>query len=389
MNTPPDFRGQYYSLFNEAEPETLHPDLYRRLIDDGTDTIIDHLKQYNQRRKGLIKKVRENIEIEKVKDDEETAKSRIVASDAGNNGVDLRSAFIPLYAAAALAAEGWSILEEPIFRACKADVWPDEFRSQDREAMLASKAQVEITEQAVELFHPKYVVFDGTLLMHFWLLSFRGSSKGYERDFAQTIEAVTHLLHTCYQSDIPIVGFAKRTRINHICKELGMENLRDTALMDLVLRPGEYTIPEQEPMKGLVVNKYKKEAKEFGIPSTEIDQFANIHSSFIKTGLTTPFRLEIPAYCLDRLQDIGSIIYTTSEADGIPFSINEVDGLTRVTTSISNIRTLMIYSKALDLVRKGEMEPQDLSLLNLQHGQQWVIRDENYGSDFSTGSGGK
>ncbi|MBS7634622.1 hypothetical protein KEJ34_03880, partial [Candidatus Bathyarchaeota archaeon] len=49
--------------------------------------------------------------------------------------------------------------------------------------------------------------------------------------------------------------------------------------------------------------------------------------------------------------------------------------LTRITTSISNIRTLMIYSKALDLVRNGEMKPEDLNLLALQHGEQWVLRD--------------
>ena len=38
----------------------------------------------------------------------------------------------------------------------------------------------------------------------------------------------------------------------------------------------------------------------------------------------------------------------------------------------------MMYSKALDLVRNGEMNPDDLNLLALQHGEPWVLRDGNH-----------
>ncbi len=67
----------------------------------------------------------------------------------------------------------------------------------------------------------------------------------------------------------------------------------------------------------------------------------------------------------------------------MPFSISEADRLTKVTTSISNIRTLMIYSKALDLVTEGEMDLQDLNLLALQHGEPWAINDGRYVSEIS------
>jgi len=385
---PSTFREQYFSLFGGPEPETLHPDLYQRLIDDGTDVIIRQLKDYNQRRKMLLNKVREKIRVERLRSSEEVASMRVVASDAGNNGVDLRSAFIPLYASSALAAEGWTIIDEPIFRACEADVWSDEFRAQDRESLLASKIQVEITEEAIEQFEPKLVFFDGTLLMHFWLLPFEGTTEEFREDFNQTMMETIGLLHTCYERDIPIIGFVKRTRINHICKKFGVSKLRDTALMDLILRVGEYMIPEPKPMAGPVVDRYKRESEKFGIPKHKIEKITNIYSSHIRTGLTTPFRLEIPEYCLDRLEEVGTVLFTTSEEDGIPFSINEADRLTKVTTSISNIRTLMIYSKALDLVRRGEMDPEDLNLLALQHGEQWVIRDEGYLSNLSSEGGG-
>jgi len=378
---PPTFREQYFSVFAGPEPETLHPDLYQRLIDEGTDRIIEHLKDYNQRRRSLADQVKESVKVLKLNHNEETASIRVVASDAGNNGVDLRSAFAPLYASTALAAEGWTIIDEPIFEAGRSEIWSDEFKAQDREALLASNIQLKITEEAIERWDPKIVIYDGTLLIHFWLLP-SNSSAEYREDFDRTLMRAIGLLETCYDRDIPIVGFVKRTRINHVCKKFGMPKMRDTALFDLILRLGECTVPDAEPMKGDVVEKYKDKATEFGIPESKIEKITNFYSSYIRTGLTTPFRLEMPEYCKDRLEEIGIVIFTTSEEEsGIPFSVNEADGLTKVTTSISNIRTLMLYSKALDLVKKGEMKPEDLNLLALQHGEQWVLRDEGYMSD--------
>jgi hypothetical protein len=381
---PSDFREQYFSLFAGPEPETLHSDLYQKLIDDGTDVIVRQLKDYNKRRKKLLLKVREKIRVERLERDDKVAGMRVAASDAGNNGVDLRSAYVPLYASAALAAEGWKIIDEPVFVAGEADVWADEFRTRDRESLLASKIQFEITEEAVQRWEPKLVVFDGSLLLNLWLMPTFGSTDDYSKDFSETMIRSIGLLHTCYERDIPIVGFAKRTRINHVCKSHGMPRLRDTAFMDLILRLGEYTTPEAEPMKGFVVNKYKREAEKYGIPGNRIEEIMNIYSSYIRTGLTTPFRLEMPEYCLDRLKDAGTVLFTTSEEEnGMPFSISEADQLTKVTTSISNIRTLMIYSKALDLVTEGEMDLQDLNLLALQHGEPWAINDGRYASEIS------
>jgi len=376
---PRDFRETYFSLFSGPEPETLHADLYRMLIDEGTDIIIQQLKEYNQRRWELMRRIREKIEVRRLTRDEKVAKLQVVASDAGNNGVDLRSAFIPLYASTALTAEGWSITEEPIFKAGKPDVWANEFRTQQRESLLAFKIQCEVTEEAVEKWEPKLVLLDGSLLLNFWLLPPPESTEDYINDFQEALLSSVGLLHYCYERDIPIIGFVKRTRINHLCKKFNVQKMRDTALMDLILRLGEYTLPEDEPMKGRIVNSYRRKAEELGIPSHEIAEFTNLYSSYIRTGLTTPFRLEIPKYCLDRLEEICTLLFTTSEEEnGIPFSINEADRLTKVTTSISNIRTLMIYSKALDLVRKGEMNMHDLNLLALQHGEPWALDDSKY-----------
>jgi len=386
---PRAFRETYFSLFSGPEPETLHADLYRMLIDEGTDVIVQQLKEYNRRRRRLLSRIRGKIEVRRLKRDEKIAGLQVVASDAGNNGVDLRSAFIPLYASTALTAKGWNIIDEPIFRAGKPDVWADEFRTQQRESLLAFKIQCEVTEEAVERWDPDLVLIDGSLLLNFWLLPPPDSTKDYIRNFQEALLSSVGLLHYCYERGIPIVGFVKRTRINHICKKFRVPKLRDTALMDLILRLGEYTLPEDEPMKGRIVNSYRKKAEELGIPNREIVEFTSIYSSYIRTGLTTPFRLEIPEYCLDQLEKISTLIFTTSEEEnGIPFSISEADRLTKVTTNISNIRTLMIYSKALDLVRKGEMNMHDLNLLALQHGEPWTLNDGEYISGLLEGEQG-
>ena len=377
----PPLKERFLPLFSEAEHETLHPDLYTNLIDSGTDLIIQQLKEYSARRKSLLKDLRGRITIKRLRNRENAANSRVVASDAGNNGVDLRSAFIPLYASAAIVVEGWAILDEPIFKVGESQIWPDEHRSRDRESLLASKLQFEVTLDAIERWKPKYVLFDGSLLINFWLLpAIFGSTKEYKRGFDLAVAQSIRLLHFCYGRDLPIIGFVKRTRMNEICARLGFPKMRDTALLDMMLNLGEFTEPIALSANGAVIKAYRRKSLNLGISESESKKFLDIYFSYIKTGFTTPFRLEIPEYCLDRLEDVATLIFSTSEEDGIPFAINEADSLTKITTSISNICTLMIYSKALELVRKGEMEPEDLNLLSLQHGEPWVLRDgEQFG----------
>jgi hypothetical protein len=380
---PQTFREQYFSLFAGPEPETIHADLYQNLIDEGTDLILEHLKAYNAKRKGIMKKCLELVKIKEAKCDEKLANTRIIASDAGNNGVDLRSAFAPLYAATAIVAEGWDILDEPICKACKPDLWADEFKPEDREALLSAKTQFDVTSHAITKWKPKYAVIDGTILLNIKLMPDTNPSEAYLQDYNETLESAVRLIHTCWESNVPLAGFVKRTRLNQISRKLGVEKIRDTALLDLILRIGQYTEPI-DIMGGPVVDKYKKKSSELKVDSNFIDDCLNIYSVYIRTGLTTPFRLELPKYALSQLPEICSILYTTSEEDGIPYAINEVDGMTKITTTLSNIRTLMLFSKAFDLVKKGEMEPEDLNLLALQYGETLGLRDEISGTSTLT-----
>ena len=382
---PPEFRDQYFSLFGAPEPETIYPGLYQKLIDNGADLILKRIKQYNEKRKELAKTVRSQIQVSQLERDETLAKTRIVASDAGNNGVDLRSAFAPLYASTAIVAEGWKIVDEPICNVGEPALWSDEFRAQSRESLLTSKVQFEVTAEATVKWNPKYVVIDGMLLLDYGLLPFGSSTESYSKDFDLTITGAIRMLYACYRSNIPIIGFVKRTQRTSLCQSFGTSQVRDAVLLDLILRRGQITPAESNPMSGLMIDFYKKKAEEMYIPHEDIPRITNFYSAYIRTGLTTPFRLELPEFCLDRVNELSTILYTTSEEDGLPFAIREADTLTRITGNLSNIRTLMLYSKALDLVEDGEMDVEDLNLLTLQHSEQQTLReDRSYASTVLT-----
>jgi len=391
---PPSVREQYFSVLAKPEPEMVHPDLYKLIIDDGTDVILNEVKRYNEARKQLIREIRDKLSVRQAKCDETFAKEMlVVASDAGNNGVDLRSAFAPLYASTALVAKGWKILDEPISRAGKPELWAGEYKPEQRESLLAMKIQFEVTSDAVEKWNPQLVVFDGPLLLHYGLMPGPDATDEYWQDFKDAAISIMKFLRLCYERDITVVGFVKRTRMAKLGEGLKESMptarfVRDTALLDLVLRLGQYTLLEVETPKGGVVNQYKAAGEELGLSKEKIEKLTNFHSAYLRTGLTTPFRLEFPEYCVKRLDEVATVLYTTSEEDGIPFVINEVDKLTRITNAIANIRSLMLFSKALDLVKKGEMAPEDLNLLALQYGEIWTLREERYFQDVQELQGG-
>lgn len=376
-------------MFSKPEPEMLHPELYGQLIDHGTDVILDYLKRYSEDRRKLLDKVRGRVKIKQVNERWDGAeKLLVVASDAGNNGADLRSAFAPLYAAVAVAAEGWRLVDEPICLAGKPEVWVDEFATSERESLLAAKLQFEVSLKGVKKWMPRMLVMDGTLLLNFSFLPAAEATEDYKRDFKEAVGSAVKLLHECKNANVIVVGFVKRTRANSLCGKLGAPHLRDTALLDLVLGRGQYTLPE-EPMENPMVDRYRRFAKEeLGLKEEEVKEVCDIYSCYIRTGYQTPYRLEVPRYCLDSLELVANLLYATSEEDGIPFCVYEADKLTKITATISNVRTLMLFSKAMELVRRGELRPEDLNLLALQYGEPWTLREEQYLKDVKALEGG-
>jgi len=134
----------------------IHPDLYKQIIDESTDLILEYIKKYNEERRKLLESIRKNLTIKQARQDDEFAeKTLIVASDAGNNGIDLRSAFAPSYASVAVeATRARSIIDEPIVKSGKPEIWRGEYKPEERESMLAIKLQFDVTLEAIDKWEP-------------------------------------------------------------------------------------------------------------------------------------------------------------------------------------------------------------------------------------------
>jgi hypothetical protein len=57
---PPVAREQFFYPFYKPEPETVHPDLYRDIIDYSTDFILEHLKNTMRLEKESSRKLGRN-----------------------------------------------------------------------------------------------------------------------------------------------------------------------------------------------------------------------------------------------------------------------------------------------------------------------------------------
>src|SRR5436190_1605868 len=285
VRSPPAVREQYSAMFAKPEAEMVHPDLYRKILDEGTDEILQNIKKYNDERKKLIRHLEKSLTVKQAEKDAVLAeRTLVVGCDAGNNGVDLRSAFAPLYASVALPVQGWHITDEPITIAGESELWAGEFRPEERESMMSMKVQFDVTRQAVEKWKPKLVLFDGPLLLHHGLMPSLEATNEYWDGFKATARSAIQLLHTCRKRKVAIAGFVKRTRLNRLGESLrdvspNAEYIRDTALLDLVLRLGQYTLLETRTPRGGIVNQYTEAAETMNLGEKDTTELTEFHSA--------------------------------------------------------------------------------------------------------------
>jgi hypothetical protein len=369
-------------LSPESPSETIYPLLYEKLVHDGADKLMTELKGHIDLLRANIEKCRDKVAIENIGGkDSSSEKTRLVASDAGNNGVDLRVGFLPLCAATAIVTEGWEIKEDPLYSTPPgSEIWSGESRLAQRESLLTFQLQFEVTIKGVKKYNPKLALIDGSLALHPELKSIElQGSPGFKRDYAKTIEEAVNMLYTCYKDKIPVVGFIKRPRTNIITQNiLQLDKVRDTALLHFILKPGYYTQPLPERATGHfmgVLSDYKKRAIALGLTGEEVEEITDLYTVYIRTGYYTPFRLEFPKYCLGALPQIVSTLYSTAYEDGLPFAIREVDQLTKISSEVSNLRTLALYSRAMELMKEGKLTAEELEILALQVGELWALRD--------------
>jgi hypothetical protein len=361
-------------IFTGDSVETIHTGLYHDLIDNGTDGVLEKLKEYAADRRRIVEQLYGRIKVHEAHRDADVASRRIVGADAGRNGTNYRFAFVPIYGAVAILVDNWKITEEPLCAAGAPDVWPTEKDADRRESLLHMALEYHVAKKAVEKWSPAYLFFDGGLVLNPRLHIKFGGSDEYRRDFIFTVITALSLLETCKRHGVGIVGFVKRTQMNHFYNVCNITPIRDTILLNSLMKTGEYI--DTFLMKNMVTKTYQQFAHKFELDESTVE----IHSSYIKTSQTPPYRIEIPLFCLDKIEEITSILLTMADPEGIPYPVHEADRYTKITKPTSNIHALLLYTKALELVKKGQLDPADLDLFILQYGEQWSLHEsESWG----------
>ncbi len=341
--------------------------LYQELVDAGTELLLNRLKTYRREVYKLVEEVKDRLKIYKaVYDKNGPASSRVVGVDAGRNGTEYKFAYIPLYGAIAVLVENWEIVDEPLCVTGPPDIWTSELDPDRRESLLHMALEYHVATRAVEKWKPDYLLLDGGIVLNPKLYPSFQTSPQYEGDFYFTVITVLELLNTCRMLQVPVLGFVKRTHMNFYSASMRNSQIRDSTLMNFILKDGEYSEPFR--VENVVTESYRTVAENLRYGG----DLPVIYSSYIKTG-STPFRVEVPMFCLNKLEELMSIVYTMASFDGIPYPIHEADRLSRITRPTSNIHSLVLYSKALELVESGEMELKDLDLLLLEYGESWTL----------------
>lgn len=362
----------FSQIFNVESTGTIHVGLYEALLGKGTDGVLEKLKDYAKERRRLTVELRDKVKLHTAIYDEASASKRIVGADAGRNGTNYRFAFVPLYGAVAVLVDNWKITEEPICASGAPDIWPTEWDPDRRESLLHMALEYHVARKAVEQWHPEYIIFDGGLVLNPRLHTKHGDSNEYHQDFVFTVLTALSFLDTCKKEGVTVVGFVKRTQMSRLHSVFDLPPMRDSFFLNPLMKLGEYTDPFQ--MKNLVTNTYQCVAEDFGIGKELVDMY----TGYIKTCHAPPYRIEVPRFCLNRMKEMSSILFTMADPEGIPYPVHEADQYTKISRPTSNIHTLVLYSKALDLVKEGLLDPADLDLLILQYGEQWSLRETEF-----------
>jgi hypothetical protein len=88
----------------------------------------------------------------------------------------------------------------------------------------------------------------------------------------------------------------------------------------------------------------------------------------------SPIRVEIPEWLSGKVDEIASLIYSTSDPlTGVPFHILRADALTRVNIPTTDLTYTRFISHVMDKVKSGELAEQDLDLANLRRLEIWRL----------------
>jgi len=326
-----------------AQANNLSLSLRNLILSEITENVFNETPKINK----IVETIRKELEITPLKKVEEYV--QVLGVDAGSQVIPLASM---QYAVMGAIAYGF-----PYGR--RFFLQPESLSQPYGDSMSHFRSLVDIRREAmlyetacgyIEHYPDVEVVFiDGPLAFSNWW-----AKVGEESDRQRLIDAVNRLLRMCHKQDIVVAGVVKRPTARHLVHFLGLEReteYTDSFIMLHALEAGERT-EVFSPKTGL------RMATRSSPIMDAID--APIYSSYLrisKEWQTPPIRLDLPAYCLDELDQVANYCYATSYWNGLPLPIVKADEEVKVSKRF----VADVYSEALSRVGRVSGEISQLA----------------------------
>ncbi|MCW4050055.1 MAG: DNA double-strand break repair nuclease NurA [Candidatus Bathyarchaeota archaeon] len=287
------------------------------LLNEITSDVLDDLPLVKE----LAKRIRREIDIVSLTKYE--AFTHVAGVDAGSQIIPLASRQYGIISALAYGIpSGHRFFLDPESFSQAYSKIGDGFRSVvnvRREAKLYETAVLYLDERP----ETDLVLIDGPLAFSNWW-----KNAGEEKDRQRLIDAVNRLLKKCREMDVTVAGIVKRPSARYLIHYLGLQNetdLPDSFLLLQALRQGERT-DIFSPKTAL-----RMAARNSPFMDAVRDSIYSFYCRLTSEWNLPPIRVDIPAFCLGRLDDVASYCYATSFYGGIPLAIVKADEEVKVT----------------------------------------------------------
>jgi len=351
----------------EEEIDTLHRQIYQLVVNDVPKAVATYLDMIRERRKLLeeVSKVIEPINVKKFTA-EELSDRRITGADGGANGKELEGFYFGIAGAIAYTSTGLEEEDKTPISFGTSLLWDDEFDPGRRAAAIRDKFMYDVARRAVVERKPDLLLIDGPLIPNAGYIPHSDDSEAYKEDYENMINALFSLLDLVKKEHkkrgMLMACVVKRVRSTRYSAILNLSKpMRDSAILNPILKTGQRT-----PLIDAAEGRMLKEV--FPSEHKKVKQF------FLKSSRMSPIRVEIPEWLSSKVDEIASLIYSTSDPlTGIPFHILRADALTRVNIPTTDLTYTRFISHVMDKVKSGELAEQDLDLANLRRLEIWRL----------------
>jgi len=351
----------------EEEIDTLHRQIYQLVVDDIPKAVLTYADMVRVRRKLLeeVSKVIEPINVKKLTT-KEISGFRIAGADGGGNGKELEGFYFGIAGAIAYTSTGLEEEDEMPISFGTSLLWDDEFDPGRRAAAIRDRFMYDVAKRAVLERKPDLLLLDGPMIPNAGYIPHSDDSDAYKDDYENMMDSLFSLLDLIKKEHekrgMLLACVVKRVRSTRYSVILNLPKpIRDSAILNPILKIGQRTT-----LIDAAEGRMLKEV--FPTQHRRVKQF------FLKSSRMSPIRVEIPEWLSDKVDDIASLVYSTSDPlTGIPFHILRADALTRVNIPTTDLTYTRFMSHVMDKVKSGELAEGDLDMANLRRLEIWRL----------------